>query len=111
MIERGREGLDKPDDPAQDEDSAFKDDEIVDELSSSFLNGDCLEQERILKAAGNHFHQAKGMRKYVQERTAIATQYRNEEVSHHERECVIMWDYAQNLPLPHYGGEQPAEIY
>jgi hypothetical protein len=69
--------LEKPVDPDQDQDSAFKDDEIVDELAKSFLTGDCLEQERILEAAGNHVHQAKGMRHCVQERTAIATQCRN----------------------------------
>jgi hypothetical protein len=83
----------------------------VDELVTSFLTGDCLEQERILEAAGNHAHQAKGMRHYIQERTAIAIKRRNEEVPHHEREYVIVCDYAQNLPLPHCGGEQPGEIY
>jgi hypothetical protein len=103
--------LDEPDDPAQDQDAAFKDDEIVDELAKSFITGDCLEQERILEAAGNHVHQAKGMRHYVQERTAISTQCRNEEVPHHEREYVIVCDYSQNLPLQHYRGEQPEEIY
>jgi hypothetical protein len=51
------------------------------------------------------------MRHYVQERTAIATQCHNEEVTHHKRDYVIVCDYAQNLPLPHYGGEQPGEIY
>jgi hypothetical protein len=102
--------LDEPDDPDQDQDAAFKDDEIVVELAKSFLTGDCLEQERILEAAGNHVHQAKGMRHYVQERTVIATQCRNEEVPHHEREYVIVYDYAPNLPLPHYGGEQTGEI-
>jgi hypothetical protein len=34
--------LDEPDDPAQDQDAAFKDDDIVDELAKSFLAGDCL---------------------------------------------------------------------
>jgi hypothetical protein len=79
--------LDEPDDPAQDQDAVFKDDEIVDEFTESFLTGDCLEQERILEADGNHVHQAKGMCHYVQERTTIATQCRNEEVPHHERLC------------------------
>jgi hypothetical protein len=59
MIDCGHDGLDEPDEPVQDEHAAFKDDEIVDELAKSFLDGDCLEQERILEAAENHVHQAK----------------------------------------------------
>jgi hypothetical protein len=97
--------------PVQYEDATFKDDEIVDELAKSFLTGDCLEQEWILEAAGNHVDQAKGMRHYVQEWTEIATQCFNKEVPHHDSEYVIVCNYAQNLPLPHYRGDQPGEIY
>jgi hypothetical protein len=30
---------------------------------------------------------------------------------HIDRDRVIVFDLAQNLPLPHFGGEQPGEIY
>jgi hypothetical protein len=32
-------------------------------------------------------------------------------VLHQDQEYVIVCDYTQTLPLPHYGGEQPGEIY
>jgi hypothetical protein len=71
----------------------------------------CLEQERILEAAGFHIAQAKGMRGYVQAATERAKQCRDNEVPHKDRDYVLVCDYAQNMPLPHYGGEQPGEIY
>jgi hypothetical protein len=89
----------------------FKDDDVVGEMAKSFLGSDCIEQETILEAAGNHVRQAKGMRHFVQHATESAVRCRNEEVPHADREYVIVCDYAQNMPLPHYGGEQPGEIY
>jgi hypothetical protein len=71
----------------------------------------CLEQERILEADGFHIAQAKGMRGYVQAATECAKQCRDNEVPHKDRGYVLVCDYAQNMPLPHYGGEQPGEIY
>jgi hypothetical protein len=50
----------------------FKDDGIVDDLGKSFLTEDCLDQERILEAAGNHAVQVKGMKQYVQQATEAA---------------------------------------
>jgi hypothetical protein len=32
-------------------------------------------------------------------------------VPHKDRDYVLVCDYAQNMPLPHYGGEQPGEIF
>jgi hypothetical protein len=51
------------------------------------------------------------MRGYVQAATERAKQCRNNEVPHKDREYVIVCDYAQNIPLSHYGGEKPGEIY
>jgi hypothetical protein len=51
------------------------------------------------------------MRGYVQKQTEAAIQCRSSEVPHDEREYVIIGDYAQNLPFPQYGGEQPVDIY
>jgi hypothetical protein len=84
----------------------FKDDDVVGEMAKSFLGDDCIEQETILEAAGNHVRQAKGMRHFVQHATESAVHCHNEEVPHADREYVIC-DYAQNMPLPHYGGEHP----
>jgi hypothetical protein len=106
------------DDNAEEEEAAaeavshfFKDDGIIDDIAKSFLTEDCLDQERILEAAGHHVLQAKGMRYYIQKATEAAVLCRSLEVVHKDREYVIVCDYAQNMPLPHYGGEQPGEIY
>jgi hypothetical protein len=83
----------------------------VGDLANSFLSGDCLDQERILEAAGYQVKQAKEMRGYVQQQNAAGIECRTSEVPHQDRTYVIVCDYAQNLPLPHYGGERPGEIY
>jgi hypothetical protein len=89
----------------------FKDDGIIDDIARSFLTEDCLDQERILQAAGQHVLQAKGMRYYIQKETEAAILCRSLEVVHNYQEYVIMCDYVHNMPLQHYGGEQPGEIY
>jgi hypothetical protein len=64
----------------------FKDDEIVDDLEKSFISGHCLDQERIIEAAGCHIKQVKGMRGYVQQRTAAGIECRTKEVPHQDHE-------------------------
>jgi hypothetical protein len=71
----------------------------------------CLDQERILEAVGFHISQAKGMCQYVQVATECAKQCHNNEVPHKGHDYVLVFDYAQNMPLPYYDGEQPGEIY
>jgi hypothetical protein len=88
----------------------FKDDGIIDDIAKYFLTEDCLDQERILEAVGHHVLQAKGVRYYIQKATKAAIMCRSLEVVHKDREYVIVCDYAHNMPLPHYGGEQPGEI-
>jgi hypothetical protein len=51
------------------------------------------------------------MRGYVQAATERAKQCRENEVPHKERDYVLVCDYAQNMLLPYYGGEQPGEVY
>jgi hypothetical protein len=89
----------------------FKDDDVVGEMAKSFLGDDCIEQEKILEATVNHVLQANGMRHFVQHATESKVHCRCEEVPHKDREYVIVCDYVQNMPLPHYGGEQPWDIY
>jgi hypothetical protein len=66
-----------------------------------------LKQEWILEAAGYHIAYAKGMSGYVQSATECTKQWCNNEVPHKDRDCVIVFDYAQNKPMLHYGDEQP----
>jgi hypothetical protein len=80
-------------------------------MAKSFLGDDCIEQEKILEAAGNHVRQAKGMRHFVQHANESADHCHCDEVPHADREYVIVCDYVHNMPLPHYGGEQPGEMY
>jgi hypothetical protein len=48
---------------------------------------------------------------YVQVATECANQCNNNEVSNKDRDYVLVCGYAQNMPLPHYSGKQPREIY
>jgi hypothetical protein len=89
----------------------FHHEDMSGDLAKSFLQGDCLDQEKILEAAGFHLMQEKGLCEYVHKQIEAAIQCSSSEVPHAEREYVIVCGYAQNLPLPHYGGEQPGEIY
>jgi hypothetical protein len=71
----------------------------------------CLEQERIIEATGFHISHAKGIRGFIQAAPAHANQCHNNEVLHKDRNYILVCDYAQNMPLPHYGDEKPIEIY
>jgi hypothetical protein len=55
--------------------------------------------------------QAKFMHHYIQMATASANKCRDNKVNHKNRDYLIVCDYAQNMPMPHSGGEQPGEIY
>jgi hypothetical protein len=94
-----------------DHEQHFQDEDMSRDLAKSFLQGYCLDQEKILESAGFHAMQVKGMRGYVQKQTEAAIQCRSSEVPHAESEYIIVCDYAKNLPLPHYGGKQPGVIY
>jgi hypothetical protein len=61
----------------------------------------CLEQGRILEAAGLHISQAQLMRCYIQAATERIKQCRKNEVPHKDRDYVIVCNYAQNMPLPY----------
>jgi hypothetical protein len=55
--------------------------------------------------------QAKGMIYYIQKATEATILCRPFGVVHKDRDYVIMCDYAQHMPLLHYGGEQLGDIY
>jgi hypothetical protein len=75
--------------------------------ANDFLIDDCIQQETILEGAGYHAMQAKAMRAYVQGAKSAACKCHDDEVAHVQREYTIVCEYAQNLNMPHYGGEQP----
>jgi hypothetical protein len=89
----------------------FKDDGLMGEFAKLFLTRDCLEQESILEAVGNHVMQAKGMRRRVQHSTESSIACRSTEVTHKEREHELVCDYSQIMPLPYYVSNQKGEIY
>jgi hypothetical protein len=60
----------------------FQDEDMSGDLAKSFLQGDCLEQEKIKEASGVHVVQAKGMRGYVQKQTEAAIECRSSKVPH-----------------------------
>jgi hypothetical protein len=51
------------------------------------------------------------MRGLVQLKTQLAIQSLLDQKRHPERDRMDVCEFAQNLPLPHYGGEQPGENY
>jgi hypothetical protein len=65
----------------------------------------------INPAAHHHVHQSRSMRGLVQLKTQLAIQSLLDLKRHPERDHMVVCDFAQNLPLPHYGGEQPGEMY
>jgi hypothetical protein len=101
-------------DEDEDEDrmNDFKEgEEEVSHLAKSLVTSDCVRREAILGAAVFHVTQVRSMRAMVQRRktegikSVIAIKRQN------ARDRVIVCDYAHNINFPHYGGEQPGEIY
>jgi hypothetical protein len=51
------------------------------------------------------------MRELVQLKTQRSIQSLLDQKRHPELDRVVVFDFAQNIPLPHYGGKQPGEMY
>jgi hypothetical protein len=85
--------------------------ENVSALTKSFLAGEEYDTEVIIEAAGHHILQSKSMRAPIQSKTKLAIESVIDEKCHINHGRVIVCDFAQNLPLPHFGGEQPGDIY
>jgi hypothetical protein len=83
----------------------------VSNLAKSLLTSDCIHQEAVLEAAGFHVTQSRAMRGMIQYRTQEAIDSLISLKRHGTRDRVLVCDYAQNFNYPHYGGEQPGEIY
>jgi hypothetical protein len=106
----------RPEDDLEDSDSDDDDKDAPPRKAATvdakdLLTDDCIGQYKSLKAPGYPVMQAKAIRAYVQWATSAACKCRNDEVPHDQREYTIVCEYAQNLNMPHYGDEQPGEIY
>jgi hypothetical protein len=80
-------------------------------LAKYLLTSDVIRQEAVIEAAGFHVTQSRAMRGMVQYRTQEAIESLIALKRHDTRDRVLVFDYAQNVNYPHYGGEQPGEIY
>jgi hypothetical protein len=117
--ENSDESDDSDDDKLEDErgndderHAEFKEGEYeVSNLAKSLLTSDCIRQEAVLEAAGFHVTQSRAMRGMLQYRTREAIESLIALKRHDTRYRVLVCDYAQHVNYPHYGGEQPGEIY
>jgi hypothetical protein len=98
-----------------DTDEAVKDIETIEEniitLTTSFLAGVEHDTEFIIESAHHHVHQSRSMRGLFQLKAQLTIQSLLDLKRHPELDRMVVCDFAQNLTLPHYGGEQPGEIY
>ena len=86
--------------------SGFEEEDIDGNLQSALAS-----EELILKAA-SHVKAAQQQREYVNQKVAEAQQDRVAFPSErHERRWCFTADYAQNMYVPNFGGEQPGETY
>jgi hypothetical protein len=83
----------------------------VSNLAEYLPTSDCFRQEAVLEAAGYHVTQSRAMRGMVQYRTREAIESLIALNRHDTRDRVLVCDYAHTINYPHYGGEQPCEIY
>ena len=58
-----------------------------------------------------HVQQYKAMRKYTDEKIAIARKLETKGVDWNENIIVNVCDYSQNMGVPHFGSEQPGDTY
>ena len=77
----------------------------------TFMSQLVREEELLFTAAGKHVRHAKEMRDYCNLKTRIARECEDNCVPWSEREITEVGDYAQNEGVPHFGCEQPGDIY
>ena len=69
------------------------------------------EEEMLFTLAGRHVKQARAMREFCNAKTDIARSCEDRNVPWAEHEITEVGDYAQNEGVPHFGCEQPGDIY
>ncbi|KAL7558198.1 hypothetical protein ACA910_009421 [Epithemia clementina (nom. ined.)] len=67
--------------------------------------------EEIIPAAARHVTSAREMRCSIKDRQETSQQLKANNVEHSDMCYMIIIDYAQNMDVPHFGGEQPCETY
>jgi len=98
-----------------DDDSSFGDDESVhpgfEDDVDGVLQSAIASEELILKAA-IHVKAAQQQREYVNQKILEAQDDKNNlQILPHERRWCFTADYAQNMYVPNFAGEQPGETY
>ena len=69
------------------------------------------DMEQAILEAAEHVQMARSMREYVNEKILIARQDRHNNQLHADRTYTFVADYCQNMALPHFGNQQPGEVY
>jgi hypothetical protein len=85
--------------------------ENISVLAKSFLAGEEYGTGLIIEVAGHHVLQSKSIGGLIQFKTKLAIESVIDEKDHTNHGQVMVCDFAQNLPAPNFGGEQPGEIY
>lgn len=88
--------------------------EEAEDLEAAHLDDETIQQEEdeldeFLEQALLHMNGQKQMRDFINQRTEEARASSSN--VHAERCFAFVMDYAQNLDLPHFGGEQPGVTY
>ena len=67
--------------------------------------------ESLVERAADHVRAAQAMRRAIKEREMESQQLYDSNVEHESMSYTVVIDYAQNLDVPHFGGQQPGETY
>ena len=80
-------------------------------ICSFGANNNVETQEKLIEAANFHVMQAQKMRALAQLRAKQAAEDHKSNTPHNKRQYTLVGDYAQNLGVPHFGKEQPGDVY
>jgi hypothetical protein len=84
---------------------SLDDDCLVDPIAETEIT------EELIHEAVRHVRSAKVQRAYMKKKEAAALEDRKNNVPLYDSEHAIVFDYMQNLELPHLGFEQPGVTY
>ena len=70
-----------------------------------------MEQESVITKASRHITMVQDMRTYAISLKEIAKRHHKEKVKWANLTITEVADYAQNLGMPHFGSEQPGDLY
>ena len=77
------------------------------EMAPAFIRA----EEQLVSKYHHHVKQFTEMREFIRECSKKAKQHHDDNVTWQERTILEFADYAQNMDMPHFGSEQPGDIY